>query len=153
MQCTRRLRKQWSAKDATLNLNLRAVWEGNQSATTLRSNFCLSLVCSFPGKFHRTHKSIFGRKTKAANGANGGLRPCEEIQRILVSKIPVYCSAILFSLLWAKIFHSPRLKSIGMFCVLFSRHIYQFIKGSLIFFVSFLQSHSLRGLDGGRSGT
>ena len=40
-------------------------------------------------------KSIFGTQ-KPQNGAKLGLRPCEEIQRILVSKIPVYYSAILF---------------------------------------------------------
>ena len=46
------------------NLNLRAVWKSNQSATKLHRNFCLLLVCLFPGKFNRTRKTIYGKQKK-----------------------------------------------------------------------------------------
>ena len=98
------------------SLNLRAVYKRNQSATKLRRYFCLSLVCSVPGKFNRTRKTIFGRQ-RAQMAPHGGLRPCERIQRILTSKIPVYCSAILFSVKYTV--YLTFLNYIGMFEVFF----------------------------------
>lgn len=96
MQCTRRLRKEWSAKDATRTW----ICARCEKVTNQRLSYEGIFVYHW---FSRSRENIIARakpylENKRRKWRHSEIvRPCEEIQRILASKFPVYCSAILFS--------------------------------------------------------
>lgn len=103
MQCSKRLRKEWSTMDATLKFNLRAGIKATNQRTSFKRFFYCDWPLLFAGISTRTHNPIFGKQKQqkfalkfqppSPNEAKFIGRPewapaCNNIQRIYAYEYP-----------------------------------------------------------------